>query len=68
MAIGSQMIALTLASSQVTNAEGLRYPDEQAYLATFIAVAVCSVAALAFALLIPRGRRRGAAPVAVAAE
>ena len=67
MAVGSQMLALTLASSQVINAEGVKYPDEQAYLATFIAVAACSVAALICALLIPGGRRRATVPAPVVA-
>jgi len=56
MAIGSQLIAFTLATSSVLNSEGAKYPDERAYVITFVMVAVCCLASLICALMIPRRR------------
>ena len=66
-AVGSQLIALCLATSLVSNAAGARFPDEQAYLTTFIYLAVCCVLSLGFAFMIPR-RRTAAAPAPALAE
>jgi hypothetical protein len=56
MAIGSQLIAFTLATSSVVNSEGAKFPDERAYVTTFAMVAVCCLASLICALMIPRRR------------
>jgi|KBSSwiStaDraftv2_1062776.scaffolds.fasta_scaffold20526_5 MFS family permease len=52
--VGSQLIALCLATSAVVNAAGAQFPDEQAYLTTFVYVAGCCAVSLLFAVMIPR--------------
>jgi len=53
MAIGSQLIALALSTSAVSNAAGTVYPDESAYGTVFIMVSGLALAAFICALLIP---------------
>ena len=54
MAVGSQLIALALATSSVRNAEGAVYPDEKAFVAVYIMISALALAALICAALIPR--------------
>ncbi|MDB5445757.1 MAG: hypothetical protein JWQ97_1074 [Phenylobacterium sp.] len=51
--IGTLMLAFTLATSSVSLG-GRSFPDEQAYVATFIAMTLCALATLALAVFIPR--------------
>jgi len=58
MAVGSQLIALALATSSIRNAAGTVYPDERAYIAVFMMVSAIALVALACAMLIPRLSKR----------
>ncbi|HEY6868350.1 MAG TPA: MFS transporter [Novosphingobium sp.] len=53
-AIGTQVLALSLASSAVTNAKGQSFPDERAYVVTFGVITVACLLSLLCAMLIPR--------------
>jgi len=56
MALGTQLIAYCLATSSISNSEGVKFPDESAYVTTFTLMACCALASLIFALMIPRRR------------
>lgn len=55
-AIGTQLLAFALASSAVTNSEGVSFPDERAYIVTFATIAGACLLSFIFALMIPRVR------------
>jgi len=61
VAMGTQLMALCLATSSISNGKGVKYPDESAYVATFTTVAGCCLASLIFAFMIPRSRTGAAA-------
>jgi MFS family permease len=56
-AVGSQLIAFCLSTSSIVNGAGAKFPDEHAYIVTFIVVEVCCLASLLFALIIPRRKQ-----------
>ena len=56
MAVGSQVIAVTLSTSLVSNGAGAKFPDQKAYFATFAVVTGFALASFLFSLLIPRPR------------
>jgi len=55
-AMGTQLLAYCLATSSISNSEGVKFPDESAYVTTFTLMAGCCLASLIFALMIPRSR------------
>ena len=55
MAIGTQVIAYSMATSEISNREGVSFPDEHAYATTFMIMTGCCLASLLLALLIPGG-------------
>jgi len=69
MAVGSQLIALALATSSIRNAAGTVYPDEHAYVAVFMMMSALALTALVCAMLIPRVSKRegGSFPLPAAA-
>lgn len=56
--IGTQLVALSLASSSIVNDKGTRFPDDYAYTFTFGFITLCCVGTMILAFIVLRRRGR----------